>query len=133
MKRLKLSREKQVKSWGIKSKSGIKLISFKKILDRWAEFYKDLYDSDTSGKTKFSEDDPVPPITIDELQHAIKLLKSNKAPGPYSIVAEMFNHGGRALQKNTLDLINKIITTRTNSNAAFRNNHPLQERQSTEL
>ena len=43
MKRMKLSREKSVKSWGIKSKEGIQLSSSDQILDRWAEFYKDLY------------------------------------------------------------------------------------------
>lgn len=47
MKRMKLSREKQVKSWGIKSKTGTTLTSSEKILKRWAEFYKDLYDSKT--------------------------------------------------------------------------------------
>ena len=101
MKRMKLSREKQVKSWGIKSKTGTTLTSSEKILKRWAEFYKDLYDSNTSGKTNYPEIDPVLPVTIDELQHAIKLLKSNKAPGPDTIVAEMFKHGGNILHNFT--------------------------------
>ena len=112
MKRMKLSREKQVKSWGIKSKTGTTLTSSDKILKRWAEFYKDLYDSNTSGKTNYPEIDPVLPVTIDELQHAIKLLKPNKAPGPDAIVAEMFKHGGNTLHNFTLELINKMLSTR---------------------
>ena len=112
MKRMKLSREKQIKSWGIKSKTGTTLTSSEKILKRWAEFYKDLYDSKTSGKTNYQETDPVLPVTLDELQHAIKLLKPNKAPGPDSIVAEMFKHGGNSLHKYLLELINTMLSTR---------------------
>ena len=112
MKRMKLSREKQVKSWGIKSKTGTTLTSSEKILKRWAEFYKDLYDSNTSGKTNYPEHDPVLPVTIDELQHAIKSLKPNKAPGPDAIVAEMFKHGGNILHNYILELINKMLSSR---------------------
>ena len=51
------------------------------------------------------EIDPVLPVTIDELQHAIKLLKPNKVPGPDAIVAEMFKHGGNILH-NSISLLN---------------------------
>lgn len=52
------------------------------------------------------------PVTLDELQHAIKLLKPNKAPGPDSIVAEMFKHGGNSLHNYLLELINTMLSTR---------------------
>ena len=81
-------------------------------MKRWAEFYKDLYDSNTSGKTNYPEHDPVLPVTIDELQHAIKSLKPNKAPGPDAIVAEMFKHGGNILHNYILELINKMLSSR---------------------
>ena len=50
---------------------------------------------------------------MSELQHTIKQLKSNKAPGPDSITAEMFKHGGYALHQKLLHLINDIISQRT--------------------
>ena len=83
------------------------------ILERWAEFYRDLYDRDTAGKTNYPEKDPIQTVTLAELRNAIKLLKSNKAPGPDSLVAEMFKHGGPTLHKFILNLINKMLSTRT--------------------
>lgn len=112
MKRLKLSSEKQVKSWGINSKEKCALSTTDGILDRWADFYADLYDSDTAGKTNYPEPDTIPLVTFNELQHAIKQLKSNKAPGPDGLAAEMFKHGGEALQRYLMHLINMIITKR---------------------
>ena len=113
MKRMKLSREKTVKSWSIKSKNGTTLSASGEILERWAEFYRELYDSDTAGKTNYPEKDPIQTVTLAELRNAIKLLKSNKAPGPDSLVAEMFKHGGSTLHKFILNIINNILSTRT--------------------
>ena len=112
MKRMKLSREKQVKSWGIKSKTGTTLTSSEKILKRWVEFYKDHYESKTTGKSNYQETDPVLPVTPDELQLAIKLLKPNKASGPDSIFAEMFKYGGNSLHKSLFELTNTMLSTR---------------------
>ena len=78
MKRMKLSRTTKVKSWGIKSTTNTVLSSSADILDRWAEFYENLYSSNTAGIASFPEIDPIPCVTLSELQHAIKQLNPIK-------------------------------------------------------
>ena len=52
------------------------------ILETWASFYEKLYKSDRTTFTKFEEDpdDPIPPVTLNELKNAIHKLKKGKAP-----------------------------------------------------
>ena len=112
IKELKLSDEKKVKSWGLKSKSGDVLSSVPEVLERWAEFYEELYSSDTASNSHFPEIDDIPEVTTPEIEHAISQLKTDKAPGPDGIVSEMFKHGGPVLQQRLLLLINSIIIKR---------------------
>ena len=43
-----------------------------------------------------------------DLKSVIKSLKSNKAPGPDGLPAEVFIHAGKGLVKNTVDMFNNI-------------------------
>ena len=65
------------------------------IIERWAQFYEDLYNSNKDTIPNFPEIEDIPLVTSSELHHAISRLKSNKAPGPDGLVAEMFMHGGQ--------------------------------------
>ena len=62
IKRLK-SKPKDI-SWGIKTKDGTILTDKESILERWAEFYEDLYKDDPSTylEPDYSEEEAIPPI-----------------------------------------------------------------------
>ena len=51
-------------SWGIKAKDGTILTDKESILERWAEFYEDLYKDDpiTYFEPDYSEEEAIPPI-----------------------------------------------------------------------
>ena len=116
IKRMKLSRQKKVKGWGIKSliNESVTLTDKDNILENWALFYEKLYHSDNQNYIPLPEptDTPIPPVIPDELKYNINLLKSGKAPGPDVITAEMFKAGGDELQKKILELVNLIVTSR---------------------
>ena len=113
IKRMKLSREKKVKGWGIKSKDNKILSNTVDILERWQEFYATLYFENDDVFIPLPENDyPIPPIIKSEVQKAINMLKKNKAPGPDDIVTKMLKHGGEILVDKLLTLYNKMIELR---------------------
>ena len=112
MKRLKLSKTVNVKSWSMKDKDGNVLTKHDEILERWAEFYENLYFDERVNTEKFEEDVSIPPVMYDELVYAINKLKSEKSPGPDSITAEMLKSGGPNLRTALLKLVNLIILER---------------------
>jgi len=83
------------------------------ILERWAEFYEELYndiDSSTS-MPDFSEEDTIPPILSSEVEEAIKHLKIGKSPGLDNIYSEYLKAGGEPLMNALLHLFLKIQET----------------------
>ena len=114
MKHLKLSKQKPVKGWAMKDSQNNTVHTVEEILETWASFYEKLYKSDRTTFTKIEEDpnDPIPPVTVAELESAIHKLKKGKAPGPDSITAEMLEAGGKHLHTTLLKLIDLIILTR---------------------
>ena len=101
-------------SWGIKSKDDIVLTSKEDILERWAEFYEELYSDDSiSPQIDDSREDPIPPILLSEIEHAISNLKNGKSPGLDNIYSEYIKAGGRPLLLVLHRLFNLILTTGT--------------------
>ena len=80
IKRLK-SKPKDI-SWGIKAKNGDILTDKEGILERWAEFYEDLYKDDIlSFDIDDTHEDSIPQILRSEVENAIQKLKIGKSPG----------------------------------------------------
>jgi hypothetical protein len=66
------------------------------VINRWKEYFQDLYEGtqDTEGLPEWlpirepnGEDDG--PTITEEVLHAIKKLKNNRAPGPNGLNAEL--------------------------------------------
>jgi hypothetical protein len=114
MKTLKTARTKVVKGWSIRSASNKVITERAQIIDRWEEFYRELYSSKRTTFEYFIEDpgNPIPPELLSEVNHGLSLLKCNKAPGPDGLSTEMLRAGGEPLKKWLQKLINAIITTR---------------------
>ena len=69
IKRIKLSREKKVKGWGIKSKDNKILSNKVEILERWQEFYATLYVENDYVFMPLPENDyAIPPIIKSEVR-----------------------------------------------------------------
>ena len=112
IKMLKAAQEKTLKSWSVKSVDNVVLTEHSEIIERWHEFYQNLYRSERSTFDYFEEEDEIPEILDSELQHALKTLKSGKAPGPDGITTEMLRAGGSHLHELLRKLANLIIATR---------------------
>ena len=88
------------------------MTSKSEILERWAEFYVDLY-SDDSPDTVIddSQEEPIPPILRSEILFAINNLKPGKSPGLDNIYSEYIKAGGDPLLDALHILFNKITTS----------------------
>ena len=79
-----------------------------KILERWAEYTKELYDDDRKEidvmKNNFAE----PPIMKDEVRAAIKMMKHGKALGPDDVVIEEVEALGEFGIEKVTDILNEI-------------------------
>ena len=110
IKRLK-SKPKNI-SWGIKDKDGEILTNKTKILERWAEFYEELYkDQPNYIVIDDSQEDVIPIILRSEVEHAIKEMKPGKSPGLDRIYSEYLKAGGEPLTNALLYLFNQILKT----------------------
>ena len=97
MKKLKTNRKNI--SWALKDKNGKLLTSKEDILERWATFYEELYDDQTTCHpidVSHSEP-PIPRIIKREIQAALKKLKSGKSPGIDKVHYEFLKAGGPIL------------------------------------
>ena len=80
IKRLK-SKPKNI-SWGVKNKEGEVVTDKEKILERWAEFYEELYADDPSTvNIDDSCEEAIPNFLKCEVETAINELKIGKSPG----------------------------------------------------
>ena len=72
------SKPKEI-SWGIKDGNGNILTDKESVLERWAEFYEELYHDDPTGTiVNETGEDAIPQILRTEVEQAIHELKSGK-------------------------------------------------------
>jgi hypothetical protein len=110
IKKLK-SKPKNI-SWGLYDKNNNIITNKTDILERWAEFYEDLY-LDVTDTTSIddSDEDAIPPILRPEIVHSINLLKSGKSAGLDNIYSEYLKAGGDSLIDALELLFNTILTS----------------------
>ena len=87
IKRLK-TKPKNI-NWGIRNRQGKLLTDKDDILERWAEYYENLYkDTPSALPTNVNLEEKIPSILKVEVENAIKLLKPGKSPGLDNIFTE---------------------------------------------
>ena len=83
-----------------KSKTGLTLTTEDEILNRWREFFSDLYSADlncSENGTYHLAENYIEPITLEEVKKAILKLKNCKASGEDAVSAELLKYGGQRL------------------------------------
>ena len=112
--------EDKPKNASIRDDSGEIVTGNDKVTDRWVEYFEDLLNIEVSDddptNVQTDQEDVLPvdnPITMEELEKAIKLTKDNKAPGPDEIPVETIKAGGIPLMLLLLDLMNLAWRTGT--------------------
>jgi len=86
------------------------------ILKICTNFYEKLYSSSIPTpkdiiKESCDLEEP-PPITIKEVENALKKMKHNKAPGPDGITTDLIRIGGTPVTEFLTKIFNKIMTTK---------------------
>ena len=111
-----LTTEKQGKFTIIQDKSGKCLTEENKILNRWTEYYSDLYNYETDGDPIVLDCPQIPdeehhPILREEVEAAVKALKMGKSAGVDNIPAELVQARGEAMIDILATVCNKIWKT----------------------
>ena len=110
-----LTTEKQGKSTTIQDKSGKCLTEENEILNRWTEYCSDLYNYETEGDPIVLDCPQIPdeeyhPILWEEVEAAVKALKTGKSAGVDNIPAELVQ-AGEAMIDILVTVCNKIWKT----------------------
>jgi hypothetical protein len=99
-----------------KDEAGKLLIKKEEILKRWKQYFEQMMKQDITHISQETEitaqehEENVKMIspTYKEISNTIDKLKSNKSPGPDSIIPEFIKYGGTSLKKRIYCLICKI-------------------------
>ncbi|KAI5720190.1 hypothetical protein M8J77_003158 [Diaphorina citri] len=108
-------RTTQPKSTMIKDKDGTTLTGTTAVLERWAEYFKELLN--VQNETHIEEEIPHTaevedePPTLREVNEAITKLKNNKSPGTDEITSELLKNGGQNLKLELHKMIRKCWET----------------------
>ncbi|PNF39929.1 hypothetical protein B7P43_G17235, partial [Cryptotermes secundus] len=99
-----------------RDKEGTILSSYEAVLERWAQYFEELLNSNASEQVEgmtidltqgnFEAEESAP--TIKEVEQTIKKLKNNKAPGMDLITAELVKFAGPEYAKHLHQLVVKI-------------------------
>src|SRR5277367_6051237 len=91
----------------IKTKDGSITTNRDSIVERYAEFYKELNSSTAdrySAPNAMVTDDPIPEVLSWEVQYTIKQMKNNKVLGDDGIVIDIIKEGGQELYQHIAKL-----------------------------
>ena len=89
----------------VNSKDDQLLFEKQAVADRWVEYIKELYDDIDRGQKPETSGDSGPSILKDEVEAAIRKMKSGKAPGVDNILTEHL----KALNSDTLQILTDIL------------------------
>ena len=108
--------EKQGKSTTIQDKSGKCLTEENEILNRWREYCSDLYNYETDGDPIVLDCPQIPDeehhhILREEVEAAVKALKTGKSAGVDNIPTELVQARGEAMIDILIAICNKIWKT----------------------
>ena len=123
-KNYKNRNEDKPKNATLKDKDGDIVTGEENVAARWVEYFEDLLNVEIEESVEVSEhvnEDPVEPeidnsanpITMEELEKALRLTKSNKAAGPDLIPIETIKAGGEPMKNLILELLNLAWNTGT--------------------
>ena len=99
----------------LKNADGSLISDTQGILDLWKSHFESVLNNhpctiiDLLRNTLFAIAQP----SLQELNNAIKYMKTGKAPGPDNILLEFFLHAGQKLKKHLMQLLLKIWETKT--------------------
>ena len=110
-----LTTEIQGKSTTIQDKSGKCLTEENEILNRWTEYSSDLYNYETDGDPIVLDCPKIPdeehhPI-LQEVEAAVKAMKTGKSAGVDNIPAELVQAGRESMIDILTSICNKILKT----------------------
>ena len=89
----------------LKSKDGTMLMDKEEILNRWSEYVEDLYSDNRGAKPEIKKNIEGPCILKEEVQRALKKMKSGKATGPDNIPVEIIT----VLEDLGIDMTTKLL------------------------
>ena len=85
----------------------------RKITERCAEFYSELYNSTEVRPTSSdAKQEPVPEVLLEEVEHAMKQMSNNKAPGQDGIPIDVIKQGGPKIFKRIAQLFTRCLNER---------------------
>lgn len=104
-------------SYAIKDKGQNLLVEPEAISERWKEYFEELLNSDGTTDDEFAEDIDQPreenqeqgPITVRELESAMKAMKNGKATGEDGIPVEIIKSAGLVAKMQLVDLFNAVF------------------------
>ncbi|KAK9719661.1 hypothetical protein QE152_g22553 [Popillia japonica] len=97
-----------------KDKQGQLVGGMQESLERWAEYFKEVFEIEWNEPREIEEDwrvgedEQEEPPTKQEIQAIIRKFKSSKAPGENGITAEMLKVGGQDLENSLYSIINTV-------------------------
>ena len=95
----------------LKTKEGSIIMDKEKILERWAEYIRELFEDNRKEHDVMKKNFAGPPIMKDEVREAIRKMKTGKATGPDGLSIELIEALEEYAIEKVTTLLNKIYDT----------------------